>query len=89
MGMEQHPCMELQSKPPPCASFLYFITEALCTWRFWSLGGAQALTDTGHPRVDTTLHPAPLPHPAPAAAFPPGSAEGDGSSTAGGHWDWG
>lgn len=46
MGMEQHQCVEPQSKPSPCASSPYFITEASYIWRFRSLGGTRTLTAT-------------------------------------------
>lgn len=48
-GMEQHPCMEPQSKLSPCASSPYFITEASYIWRFRRLGETQTLraTDCG------------------------------------------
>ena len=46
MGMEQHLRMEAQSKPSPCASSPYFITEASYIWHFRSLGGTQTLTAT-------------------------------------------
>lgn len=45
-GMEQHQRVLLQSKPSPCASSPYFITEASYIWRFRSLGGTQTLTAT-------------------------------------------
>lgn len=52
-GLEQHLCVELQSKTSPCASSPYFITEASYIWRFRSLGGTETLTAATreHPRA--------------------------------------